>query len=461
MAQSTDNVGSANSADSMTKQQPKTSKTPTTVYFDITAYYSPLPDQQRYVTGSYESDIRLNGSGVHGADGTPVYPGMVAAPRIYPFGTKMKIPGVGTVAVHDRGGAIVASNSPDAHDRLDIWMGYGDKGLSRALGWGRRIVPVTMYGIDPSVKESVYLEGYSEVESIVRHVVSTPSLFPEDVWYESNGNDVVKLQRMLQSMGYTTPIDGFYGDDTRKAVMTFQRDRGLIRDETDLGAGHTGFQTRIALDKALVERKKELLPRSSSLGSGVQGVDVRRLQEMLKMLGYSIRVTGVFDAQTADAVYQFQYDNKLVTSTHDFGAGHFGPKTSQSLSRAYVASLNSTASVSLAAVPNYLVASLRPGENGAHVRRLQEELVRLNFMRIAPTGTYGDVTQHAVLKFQQAHGIVGGAGASDAGVFTDATRGALNNIIASRFYTERLIASQRDAGRAVASKDSSTLIGSR
>ena len=38
--------------------------------FTISAYYSPLPDQSRYVTGSYEGDIRLNGSGVRSADGT-------------------------------------------------------------------------------------------------------------------------------------------------------------------------------------------------------------------------------------------------------------------------------------------------------------------------------------------------------------------------------------------------------
>ncbi|MBU0668223.1 hypothetical protein KJ951_03160, partial [Patescibacteria group bacterium] len=42
----------------------------------ISAYYSPLPGQLKYVTGSYQGDIRLNGGGVHGADGTPVYPGM-------------------------------------------------------------------------------------------------------------------------------------------------------------------------------------------------------------------------------------------------------------------------------------------------------------------------------------------------------------------------------------------------
>jgi len=35
--------------------------------FIVTAYYSPLPGQKKYSTGSYSGDIRLNGEGTHGA----------------------------------------------------------------------------------------------------------------------------------------------------------------------------------------------------------------------------------------------------------------------------------------------------------------------------------------------------------------------------------------------------------
>lgn len=49
--------------------------------FLATAYYSPLPNQASYYRGSYEADIRLNGKGSHGADGTPVFAGMIAAPK--------------------------------------------------------------------------------------------------------------------------------------------------------------------------------------------------------------------------------------------------------------------------------------------------------------------------------------------------------------------------------------------
>jgi 3D (Asp-Asp-Asp) domain-containing protein len=134
--------------------------------FIISAYYSPLPCQQRYYTGSYESEKRLNGNGTNGADGKEVYPGMIAAPRTYSFGTKMDIPGIGIVAVHDRGGAIVSTDAGRfAYDRLDVWMGYGDKGLERALNWGKRTIDVQVYGVNDAITEQVTLGDYVASEA--------------------------------------------------------------------------------------------------------------------------------------------------------------------------------------------------------------------------------------------------------------------------------------------------------
>lgn len=79
--------------------------------FIVTAYYSPLPDQSFYLRGSYEADIKLNGGGTHGASGKAVYPGMLAGPKTYAFGTKVYLEGLGVGTVDDRGGAIVSSGS--------------------------------------------------------------------------------------------------------------------------------------------------------------------------------------------------------------------------------------------------------------------------------------------------------------------------------------------------------------
>ena len=109
--------------------------------FIITAYYSPLLGQKTYYRGSYEADVLLNGNGTHGASGTPVFTGMLAAPKTYAFGTQIFFDGLGLGTVQDRGGAIVdAYVRGQAYDRLDIWMGYGEVALRRTIAWGRRTV---------------------------------------------------------------------------------------------------------------------------------------------------------------------------------------------------------------------------------------------------------------------------------------------------------------------------------
>jgi 3D (Asp-Asp-Asp) domain-containing protein len=64
---------------------------------------------------------------------------MLAAPKHYEFGTVIHLEGLGTGTVDDRGGAIVkAGERGYEHDRIDVWMGYGDEGLRKALAWGKR-----------------------------------------------------------------------------------------------------------------------------------------------------------------------------------------------------------------------------------------------------------------------------------------------------------------------------------
>ncbi len=55
--------------------------------FIVTAYYSPLPNQNFYLKGNYEAEKILNGNGTNGASGKPVFVGMIAAPKTYAFGT--------------------------------------------------------------------------------------------------------------------------------------------------------------------------------------------------------------------------------------------------------------------------------------------------------------------------------------------------------------------------------------
>ncbi len=97
----------------------------------VTGYYSPLPDQEKYATGSYRGDIILNGRGIMGSDTTPVYMGMAAGPPHLEYGTNVIIEDLGkfdlpkVYTVHDRGGAINGN-------RLDIWVGKGEEAMKKA-----------------------------------------------------------------------------------------------------------------------------------------------------------------------------------------------------------------------------------------------------------------------------------------------------------------------------------------
>lgn len=342
--------------------------------FIITAYYSPLPGQVHYVTGSYEGDIVLNGNGTNGADGTPVYPGMIAAPSTYAFGIKMYIPGVGLTAVHDRGGAIKsAGERGNAYDRLDIWMGQGDEGLRKALGWGKRTVEVQVYGINPALTEAVYFEHYLTVENFFTQTFLTPLEFPNDIYYGTDGEDVKKMQEYLVDWGYLNETNGFYGSDTAQALFQFQMDFSIVSSGDELGAGHFGPMTR---------RKFDELIHNGGLN-----------EDWVKL-------------QKGEALMQKHSD--------------------------------------LYELENLFGIALGQGDSGTTVTKLQEELRRLSFLRIEPTGYFGEITAHALFKFQQSQGIVGSKTDSGAGYLGPQTRTALNAILEARFDAKSLMAYQRE-----------------
>lgn len=341
--------------------------------FIITSYYSPLLDQNHYVTGSYDGDRYLNGNGTNGADGTPVYAGMVAAPKTYAFGTKLYIPGVGLTAVHDRGGAIKpAGELGNSYDRLDIWMGYGDEGLTRALNWGKRTVEVMVYGVNPEVTEAVYFEQYSAVENFVTETFVNPLHFPTDIYYGSEGTDVTEMQNYLVEWGYLTEANGFYGSDTAQAIFNFQMDYDIISDPEELGAGHFGPQTRRKFEELITN------------GADEHAVKLQKGRSLM-------------------AKYPDLFEEEEL-----------------------------------------FASAITLGDSGETVRHLQAELVTLGFLRIAPTGYFGETTEHALFKFQQSQGIIASADESGAGYLGPQTREVLNSIIENRYESKSLMAYQRE-----------------
>ena len=216
--------------------------------FIITAYYSPLQGQKTYYRGSYEADVLLNGNGTHGASGTPVFTGMLAAPKTYAFGTQIFFEWLGLGTVQDRGGAIVdAYVRGQAYDRLDIWMGHGETALRRTIAWGRRTVkwtivtgssaaPIDLTGIDNG---RVNLTQYPPVGSV------------------SVGGMSADVIASFADLGYN-----FTGKDTKSMIVEFQLDNKIIASRDDESAGVYGPKTRATLATLhgvyLTRRKIEL-----------------------------------------------------------------------------------------------------------------------------------------------------------------------------------------------------------
>ena len=355
--------------------------------FTITAYYSPIEGQNHYVRGSLAADKKLNGNGTHGADGTPVYPGMIAAPKNIPFGTKMNIPGIGMVAVHDRGGAIVPAGSRgQQHDRLDVWMGSGDEGLNRALRWGRRTVTVMVYGQDSAIQESIDL---SEISGDVNSTISNPVLdISQDYGYGDEDEKIMEIKTKFTDLQYYTgTIDNKFDEALYNAVLKFQLQHGIIDSENDFGAGYYGPQTRRTLEKA--HQNKEKAPILASIPK----------------------------AKAEDSVDNYAKNVLLAGNGLTF-----------------------------------LNQDLKLGDSGQAVVELQTELNKLHLFGLEPTGYYGEVTAHAVYKFQQSQKLVADKTSTGAGILGPVTRAKLSELVNNRIDTRKLIAIKPEKNDLLAKK---------
>lgn len=132
----------------------------------------------------------------------------------------------------------------------------------------------------------------------------------------SRGDAVSSLQKKLTSLGYYKyRVTGYFGSITRDAVVRFQKSKGLKAD------GIVGKLTYAAMESGSksTSRSNSSTKTSSSdkntqgavsinrtLKRGSRGADVKTLQQMLKNLGYSLAVDGIFGPGTQKVVKSFQ-----------------------------------------------------------------------------------------------------------------------------------------------------------
>jgi peptidoglycan hydrolase-like protein with peptidoglycan-binding domain len=330
--------------------------------FIVTAYYSPLPDQEYYITWTYEGDIRLNGQWIAGASWKKVFSGMLAAPAGYSFGTKIYLEGLWIGSVEDRGWAIVpAGQRGYSHDRIDIWMGYGDEGLRRANFWGKRKV---RWYISTSQKITLDYTSIPAPKWATHNLIKTQNNVKEDIFSKSlwKGSDtaaILELQNILVQLEYLEEwnyIAWEYDSATISAIFDIQVQNWVLSASSDLGAGYFGPQTRSTLkelyelylkreaekaiqkeleEKYLQEARKEIESLWDPKFWDVSA-QVRNLQNILSQLWYfQYKDTAIFGEITRSAILEFQMNTDLIQVPEDIGAGIFWPKTKQALIDAY------------------------------------------------------------------------------------------------------------------------------
>lgn len=148
----------------------------------------------------------------------------------------------------------------------------------------------------------------------------------------------------------------------------------------------------------------------ASLGSapgylkyGDSGEDVEKLQRALQIKGYSPGVVdGKFGKATRDALKNFQSKNKLtVNGQADYATIKklFG-SVSQTTAKDDPA-LKGITSISQLTVPN----TTKKGDNGRHVKALQQALKLKGYYPWVIDSKYGDNTAEAVASFQKRYGL--------------------------------------------------------
>jgi len=224
--------------------------------FIITAYYSPLPNQVKYNKWNYRAEKRLNGEWHTTASGKPVKVWTLAAPRTYPFWTKIYLEWFWIGSVEDRWSAIVpAWHRWHNYDRIDIWMWFWDEWRIRANIWGIKVVKWKfvsstneinlILGKDWLKKEEYRKNNLIWINDKIKTILSYSNLKvnPDNL----DINEVKRLQELFKAINlYNWNIDWNY-QNIKQDLIDFQKAIGLIKDNKDWWAWHFWEKTYTSL----------------------------------------------------------------------------------------------------------------------------------------------------------------------------------------------------------------------
>ena len=197
-----------------------------------------------------------------------------------------------------------------------------------------------------------------------------PEIYVQGVTHSS----VADVQQRLMDLGfmdYSEPTM-YYGPVTMEAVKLFQRQNDLAQD---------GILGPATWEMLFAEDAKYYLAKA-----GMDGDDIRRIQQRLYEMGYLAKaehVTGHFGDVTEAAVKQMQQNNGLAAD------GKVGHDTMEML-------YSEEAKANL----------LSYGDKSEVVLSCQERLKELGYLTTKPDGQYGNDTVAAVKQFQSRNDLV-------------------------------------------------------
>lgn len=454
-------------------------------YFVVTAYYSPLPGQTYYLKWNFEAEKRLNGNWTHWASWRGVFEWMLAAPKNYGFWTMIQLEWVGVWVVADRWGAIVnAWQRWYRHDRIDIWMWYGEEGLKRALKWWKRTIRWKIVWYDRNATWSVDVDKFPAPQSAVARLSQAGSIYSKGIWIWDARKNILELQNLLRAKGlYSGPIDWRYNKTLISELVDFQLKNNLIKTEYDYWAGYWWTKTR-ALVKTLPYNESynqtEATEKAPSqwkkiTKSWIESIftktvwpyspenEVKDLQKVMKHIWrYEWEIDGRFDKDFKNTLIKYQIDTKVILSENNLWAWYFGPKTREQAKADYnvytalekqkvareeaekiakeqeekmkkelIAKSNIHSEKVLDTIGKPTVWSV-----GQNVRILQKTLHFLGYFNTKDSAIYGQVTKNAVTKFQIAHHVIENENAHWAWYFGPKTRKKMKEVLAKKLYEE-------------------------
>lgn len=268
------------------------------------------------------------------------------------------------------------------------------------------------------------------------------SQYHEMKLYEYDKAELYNVQLALEELGYyhgETYIKGAYGSSTMDAVSKFNKQYGFSRDNpyvisVEMQEKLFSFVDIDALQNAATPTtaptpKATTAPKASGESSQYHEmtiykydqVELSNVQSALEELGYykgSHYAKGTYGSPTMAAVSDFnaQYgfsQDKPYVITIEMQEKLFSLVDIDALLKKPTATLKPTSTPKPASTPKpteppaqYKYKSLKKGDKGEEVKRLQEALIKLGYLDGVADEIYGKKTDAAVKAFNKINGIV-------------------------------------------------------